>query len=166
MFIWVQLEIFKKIPSLRKIIPSLYILIYIRLHTHINLYLYGQSLWEQIRLRSIHRLDSGSEQTSLLQSPDFCAPKVEPPPVVSSLGWDSAGASGNTCSQRAWGRQGWRHRYSVTDYLSGGFSSLCLLYLPSVPFGLFVCLFKGRLTSHNIMPLENKMNLEIVFTRN
>lgn len=30
--------------------------------------------------------------------------------------------------------------YSLTDYLSGGFSSLCLWYLPSVLFGLFVCL--------------------------
>ena len=34
------------------------------------------------------------------------------------------------------------HRYSLTDYLSGGSSSLCLWYSPSVLFGLFVCLEK------------------------
>lgn len=54
---------------------------------------------------------------------------------------------------------------SLTDYLSGGFSSFCLRYLPSVPFGLFVCLKEDEITSQNIMPLENKMNVEIVFTR-
>lgn len=45
-------------------------------------------------------------------------------------GWDFAGSVGST------------HTYpsSITEYLSGGFSSLCLWYLPSVAFGLFVCL--------------------------